>query len=91
MQQRYDLMIAADPTDGLTYMVTEETEDFDAKEVDRVRGFYPQLPETINQLRKRWNSIETISVYGPRDYVDRVVNAATMATGFDVKACYAGE
>lgn len=91
MSKRYDLMIAADPSYGLTYMVTEETAEVDAKEVDRICGFYPQLPETIKSLREKWDSIENISVYGPRDYIDRVVDAATLATGMDVKACYSGE
>lgn len=91
MQKHYDLMIAADPTGGLTYMVTQETEDVDAKEVDRVRGFFPQMPQMLKNLRETWDSIETISVYGPRDYIDRVVDAANQATGIDVKAIYAGE
>lgn len=91
MQKHYDLMIAADPTSGLTYMVTEETEDLDAKEVDRLRGFFPQLSETIKALREKWNSIDSYSVYGPRSYVDKVVDYASLATGYEVKAIYAGE
>lgn len=64
----YDLMVAASPTSPFVFMVTQETEEFDAQEVYRESGLFDDMLDIITQLREKY-PIATISVYGPHIYI----------------------
>lgn len=77
-----DLLIAAFPEASISVIVTQETEDYDAGEVERRSVFYPSLFVTIGELLDKYDGFDVVTVYGPKSYVDGIADG--------IKAQYKG-
>lgn len=84
----YNLMIAAYPTSSIRLMVTEGVE---AKEIDSVLCFFPQLIVNVRDMLRKYD-IQDITVYGPRTYITHVGNHLNnVLKDKNIKLAFAGE
>lgn len=68
-----DLMIFACPESCFQLMVTEETPEVDARQVDSVIAFADELNKATAILMGKYD-IKTISIYGKQSYIDHIAD-----------------
>lgn len=64
----YNLMIAAFPEAAITVIVMDEED----KEVYRTYVFYSSIVPAISELLDNFEAFDTATIYGPRNYIDKV-------------------
>jgi len=68
-----DMMIAARPAANITIMITQETPEYDAQMVASQTVFEKDLEKTIRKYLNDYK-IETMSIYGPLDYIEHLAD-----------------
>ena len=78
VEEKYDLMIAAQPESDFVFMVTHDDGKVDAVEDERIYGFYRDTRNTAIYLNDKYH-LRMISVYGPKNYIDKVADEIELA------------
>lgn len=89
---RYSMMIYGAAANGFIVMVTEETEEYDAQEIERKHCLLSDLEETVSGLLDRYD-VETVSTYGlEQPYMQRITEDLSRALieKYDVTVQFVG-
>lgn len=78
VEEKYDLMIAANPESQFVFMITHDDGKTDAIEDERIYGFYRDTRNIAIYFNDKYN-LRMISVYGPKIYIDKVADEIEIA------------
>ena len=65
------LLIVGFPESFFTLVVAQEIEEVDAQEVFRTNVPAPDLLEAVDNIMKLYDGIESITLYGPLEYIEK--------------------
>lgn len=85
-----DMMISARPESLITIMITQETQEYDAKLVEAKNVAAPEMKQAIKDFINKYQ-IKTISVYGPRDFINHLSTNIETNFNYTVKRVNIGE
>lgn len=67
-----DLLVVGFPESQFSVIVTQETEDVDAMEVERKTTFYPNLFTVLQKLMDEYEGFDVVTMYGPKTYIEPI-------------------
>ena len=85
-----DMMIVARPESPIIIIITKETPEYDAKTVNSTSVFQPKMIEVIQKYLEQYK-INTISTYGPKDYIQYISHNIEQNFDYNVTQIAVGE